>query len=230
MVLFPAIKERNTVANRRPHLREALEAVLIIAALAGLAACAGSGRPGHGDRPNREGQVAAPLLYSPNGEALTGGPLGQPSCQLAMEYWLDRADTNHDGGLDRDEFIADARAQFARMDADKLGYLTSDALERYREPYRQSGRVVQSSGTDPVMSADTNFDMKVTQEEFLKQAGETFSRLDANHNGTLAKDELPPLCAQQAGRRTEQHQGPQQGGGGTQRHGKGGGAPRGGSF
>lgn len=217
------------MVNHRTHLREALEAVLIVAALAGLAACAGSGRSGPGlgpgdrpDHPDRMGQAAAPLLYSPNGEPLTGGPLGQPSCQLALDYWFDRADANHDGHLDRDEFTADARTQFARMDADKLGHLTSDVLERQREPYRQSGRNIQSSGADPVMSADTNFDMKVTREEFLKQSSETFDRLDANHDGMIARDELQPVCAQQASRQTER-QGPPQGGGGMQRHGKGGG-------
>ncbi|WP_158303936.1 EF-hand domain-containing protein [Paramagnetospirillum magneticum] len=210
---------------RRSLLREAVEAALVLAAIGVLVACAGPGRPDPDERPGRMAASIPALLYSPNGEPLTGGPLGLPSCKLATEVWFERADTNHDGRLDREEFMADARAQFLRMDLDGQGYLTSDVLERYRDPYRQRGRTAQSSGIDPVMSADRNFRGKVTREDFLGQATETFARLDADHDGALAKAELEPLCAN-ALQRVPDHQPPSQsgapnGGGGKRRHGGG---------
>lgn len=190
-----------------------LDAILVVAALAALGACAGPSRHGPGDRPGeREAFTAAPQIYSPNGEPLSGGALGQPSCQLATEYWFDRADSNHDGRLDQGEFMADSRAQFARMDLDHLGALTADVLERTREPFRPTDRrAPPPSGVDPVMSADANFDLKVTPEEFATQAQATFRHLDANHDGAIDKTELAAICAEQA--RQQQFRHHRQGGG-----------------
>ena len=159
-------------------------AVLLLAA--GLSACAGHhGRSKH--------PVPPQLLYSPNGEPLNGGPLGTPPCDAAMAGWFDRIDANHDGRVDREEFLADARAQFARMDVEHYGYLTSEELDRYRAPYRRGTRIPPGGGNDPVMSADSDLDFKVTPEEFAAQAAETFKRL-AGPDGTIGRDRLPSLC------------------------------------
>jgi Ca2+-binding EF-hand superfamily protein len=48
---------------------------------------------------------------------------------------------------------------------------------------------------DPVMSADTNNDFKVTPGEFMTQAGNIFTTLDADHNGFLSRDEILKPCA-----------------------------------
>ncbi|HUB94266.1 MAG TPA: EF-hand domain-containing protein, partial [Stellaceae bacterium] len=74
-------------------------------------------------------------IFSPNGEPLSGGPLGDPSCKDAMQKWLARVDANHDGTIEVSEFMADARRQFSAMDLDKSGVLTPDILARYRAPY-----------------------------------------------------------------------------------------------
>ena len=83
---------------------------LLFAALSG---CSSDSHKHHG-----AGQDAAlsRMLYSPNGEPLNGGKLGRPTCQEAMSHWFDRVDTNHDGGINREEFMADAQTQFRRMD------------------------------------------------------------------------------------------------------------------
>jgi hypothetical protein len=52
----------------------------------------------------------------------------------------------------------------------------------------------QATLIDPVMSADTNLDFKVTLEEFLAQAETRFTTLDADHNGRLNRDEVLVLC------------------------------------
>jgi hypothetical protein len=74
-------------------------------------------------------------IFSPNGEPLSGGPLGDPSCADAMRTWLARVDTNHVGTIDLNEFLADARRQFAAMDLEKSGALTPPVLAQYRAPY-----------------------------------------------------------------------------------------------
>lgn len=75
------------------------------------------------------------ILYSPNGEPLSGGVLGYPVCESALSAWFDRVDGNHDGRIDADEFMMDARRQFAAMDLDRSGVITASELARYRAPY-----------------------------------------------------------------------------------------------
>ncbi len=156
-----------------------------------------------------------------------------PGCAFAG--WFGRVDSNHDGVISRDEFMADAQTQFQRMDIDGKGYIASEALERFRKPYRQqtagtdlntaqdnenatqpqqgkhrhggssrggnrnsaatdSGTDEQPDTTDPVMSADTNLDFKVTHEEFTTHAQKVFDALDVNHDDALSQDEILARC------------------------------------
>ncbi|HXP98405.1 MAG TPA: hypothetical protein VN809_16955 [Telmatospirillum sp.] len=78
---------------------------------------------------------AVRIQFSPNAEPLSGGPLGQPKCEDALSGWFDRVDANHDGTIDRDEFLADARLQFNRMDRHHAGYVTAADLSEFRAPY-----------------------------------------------------------------------------------------------
>ena len=62
-----------------------------------------------------------------------------------------------------------------------------------------SGGVGNSPGEgsviDPVMSADTNLDYKVTPDEFMAYSRKVFEHLDADHNGKLSLTEVTvPLC------------------------------------
>jgi Ca2+-binding EF-hand superfamily protein len=99
--------------------------------LAALGACGGDGhRHAHSND-----AASSDRLYSPNGEALSGGPLGHPSCQNALSGWFDRVDGDHDGSIDRDEYLADARRQFGVMDLDKDGVITPAELAQYRAPF-----------------------------------------------------------------------------------------------
>lgn len=45
---------------------------------------------------------------------------------------------------------------------------------------------------EPVASADTNFNRGVSGQEFLRAAEQRFGMLDTNHDGAIARDELPP--------------------------------------
>jgi hypothetical protein len=90
------------------------------------------------------------MLYSLNGEPLRGGALGMPTCEAARGAWFDRVDADHDGTISRDEFMADARAQFALMDLNHDGVITPAELSTFRLPYRPGGIAVASSDNEPV--------------------------------------------------------------------------------
>jgi hypothetical protein len=98
-----------------------LSAALLSLALA--AACSHSHTPPHY------------AIYSPNGEPLSGGQLGFPTCETALGGWFDRLDGAHRGTVDRASFLADARRQFKAMDLNGDGVITPEVLLRYREPY-----------------------------------------------------------------------------------------------
>jgi hypothetical protein len=179
-----------------------------------LAACAS-----YHKRPDR---APTHLIYSPNGEPLNGGPLGRPTCEEAMGGWFDRlADAG--GNLPRAVFLADAAAQFQRMDIDHNGYLLSEELERYRQPYRQSleseaaprrdedeadtkvhhGKSAHAedreenrpyAAPDPVLSADVNNAFRVTLAAFMTQAQKNFDALDAEHREALTRADVLKAC------------------------------------
>lgn len=178
------------------------------------ASLAGCSLFGHRDK---EAKLPS-VLFSPNGEPLTGGPLGQPSCHEAMSRWFDRVDTNHDGAIDLKEYRADARRQFGVMDLDHSGVITPDELSRYRYPYaaplaaaaekaaqaaaRKSRyqndeiRVLPSGSDmpDPVMAADVDLRNQVTLPEFLAYASREFASLDKAGHGRLSRTDVLSLC------------------------------------
>jgi hypothetical protein len=161
-------------------------------------------------------------LYSPFGEPLSGGPLGHPSCSDALSAWFERVDTNHDGVIDRDAFLADAQRQFAIMDLDKDGTITPAELAQYRAPYQaepsaaagdQAAQTGSATGRkqrhgqggggsgdfdndqpDPVMAADVRFRNQVSRQDFMAYAARQFTTLDVDHHGRLAKADVLSSC------------------------------------
>jgi Ca2+-binding EF-hand superfamily protein len=178
-----------------------------------LAACGGP----------REHEGPPPVPVSPNGEPLLGAQPGTEGCEAAEAAWLAAADMNHDGVVDRTEFMADAQRWFATVDENKDGTITPDELTTLRlrlmppaqraaetrgENDRQRalarrrgylgadlGRASATDRPDPVMSADVNLDNRVSHEEFQAQAARTFASLDRNRDGHLSRDEVVATCA-----------------------------------
>ena len=123
-------------------------AVLFLAVMATLDACAG-----HRDRDPPAARNSGPL-YSPNGEPLSGGRLDHPNCQEALAGWFDRVAANHAGTIDLAVFLADASRQFAAMDIDHDGQLTSDELTRYRAAYMDESRMAEAAPDDDTLRPD----------------------------------------------------------------------------
>jgi len=188
-----------------------MRAAFVAMALLALGACALGGEK------VREAKTGP--LYSPNGEPLSGGPLGEPSCEDAMRRWFAKADADHDGTVDVAEFLADARRLFAAMDLDRSGVLTPSVLSHYRAPYlaerareeppeeserERAGRLerereppIGKDRADPVMIADVNLRNRVTLDDFLALARRTFAGLDRNKDGRLGSDEALASCKRQ---------------------------------
>lgn len=94
-----------------------------------------------------------------------------------------RADTNHDGVVSREEFLAARAAQFDRFDSNHDGYLDSADAAAFPEPM---GRMF------PWMQriADKDGDGRVSREEFNAMPARAFDRMDANQDGVLEPDEM----------------------------------------
>ena len=84
-----------------------------ILGLAGLPACSGEDLP----KPPHP-------IFSPNAEILAvKRPQDSPqTCPNTLIAWFHRVDTNHDGRIDHDEFMADAERWFSVVDADHDGF------------------------------------------------------------------------------------------------------------
>jgi len=78
----------------------------------------------------------APYCAAPNARALFVAPMGEPfRAEHGQPYpsaaWFAQADTNHDGMVDRIEFIADANRFFKTLDRNHDGKLDPDEVVAY---------------------------------------------------------------------------------------------------
>ena len=116
-----------------------------------------------------------------------------------------RMDLDHDGFITSDELSA-FRQPFTETRSDLLerqakpaeaGQPNHRGSHRDRDanapPPRPSGTRPRSA-PDPVMSADTNLDFKVSLGEFLKQADGVFDGMDSDHDGRLSHAEALRVC------------------------------------
>ena len=71
---------------------------------------------------------------------------------------------------------------------------------QFEEGLEGAGRYSFLNIPEPVISADTDFNRGVSRAEFLAAAAKRFAMLDANHDGRLTRDELPPLPQRHSGK------------------------------
>lgn len=145
------------------------------------------------------------VIYSPTGEPLSGGPLGHPACSDVLGKWFERIDANHDGVIDRREYLDDARRQFVTMDLDKTGVLTPSELAEYRAPYSVEVKprkhtddkepiLTADDRPDPVMAADDKMRFEVSLAQFLRYQSGLFSSLPGGDKGKVGRDPFLGLC------------------------------------
>ena len=121
--------------------------------------------------------VSAALLVSLSAPAMA---------QMRGEGIFERADTNNDGSVTRDEFVAARAAQFAKLDRNSDGYVDGNDV-----PKRLAARRQQNGGGDFLVGQfDADGDGKVTKEEFVNGPTLIFDRADTDKNNVLDAKEL----------------------------------------
>ena len=102
---------------------------------------------------------------------------------------FDRADTDKNGSLSQAEVLASAEKVFERRDSNKDGAIdTADARPHKSKGHHGKGGEERAERMLKRLDADN--DGKVSQDEMLARASETFERFDADKNGEVTKAEI----------------------------------------
>lgn len=97
-----------------------------------------------------------------------------------------RLDKNGDGKVSKDEAPARMQQHFEQVDANKDGYVEQSELQAAHARRGQQG----GPGQGRMAHLDADKDGKVSQAEFSATVQQWFSRLDANADGAVTRDEV----------------------------------------
>ena len=156
------------------------------------------------------------------------GALSWDEFKADAAAFFKRLDSNGDGVLDGAEIAAyeqdvapEILPRVSRLSAKDIAPLPSDDPERNRareaENEAASGQETRpragllagaavfgvTAQPEPVASADTDFDGKVTLAEWMRSARLRFDLLDLNHDGRIARAELPKTPAEKMAEKFE---------------------------
>lgn len=97
-------------------------------------------------------------------------------------------DTNGDGKVTYEEFLASSKQRFERIDADKSATISESEFSSYMEDRREQRH------KERFEHMDTNKDGNISKKEFLadrqQRAERRFGWIDRNNDGQLSDDEL----------------------------------------
>jgi len=143
--------------------------------------------------------------------AQSSGPPARPDDSKRVAGWLaHHGDKNGDGAVSRDEFLAQAAARFAEMDANKDGKISADEAKaairshrgkftgehggRHRRGEYGEGAMPPPGGPGGPASIlerlDVNKDGKISRAEFNAPNDRRFDLLDTNKDGVIDQSEL----------------------------------------
>lgn len=139
---------------------------------------------------------ASPPIVSRRPRRLFVSPMGEPFSADrggdALADWFGQADRNRDGAISKDEMEQDADRFFATLDTNHDGEIDPDEITRYETQIAPSNR--RGLGllplSEPVTTADSNFNRGVSLNEFRSAADKRFAALDLDHRGQLTLDVL----------------------------------------
>lgn len=105
-------------------------------------------------------------------------------------------DTDGDGKVTRAEHAAGAQAMFGKMDANADGVVTADEMSAVH-PEKNSSKLRfwekkdkdEMSAAEKISVIDTNGDGKISRSEHEAGSDKMFTKMDANDDGVLTKDE-----------------------------------------
>jgi Ca2+-binding EF-hand superfamily protein len=156
--------------------------------------------------PRAVSRRARRMFVSPMGEPFTADRGGD-----ALAVWFGQADRNHDGTISKDEMQQDAERFFATLDVNHDGEIDPDEITRYETQIAPANR--RSLGllpiSEPVATADSNFNRGVTLNEFRTAADKRFGALDMDKRGLLTLDRLEDIRPEAPARQRNDPNAPQ---------------------
>jgi Ca2+-binding EF-hand superfamily protein len=132
------------------------------------------------------------ILASLGATALAGTAMAQQGAAPSAPRTM-KADANGDGALSRAEFMAQAEARFARLDADKNGLLTREerktarAAMRSARGERRTDRMGGGGGARMLASFDSDRDGRVSLAEFQGGVGQRMQNRPLREGVTAAQ-------------------------------------------
>lgn len=196
-------------------------ALLAALGLAALSACAGDGPKEPAPKGPRSSLFLSPAgepfhagpgepypvgVWFAQADANHDGKLTKDEFRVDFTRFFKVLDENYDGNLDGvetqhyEQVIApEVLPRLAQIQGGFPGERGSGAERRLAEPARAprgqsyDGAPAYSllNVSEPVVSADADFDGKITLEEFLQAADRRFDQLDKNRVGSLTLQDLP---------------------------------------
>jgi len=127
-----------------------------------------------------DGKLTADELAGSHRHAKPDGAHGDHS-----QSRFEKLDSNHDGVVTREEFMAAASEKFAKLDAAGDGKVTAEDIETSPKTQERALHVAERF----ISRMDANADGTVTREEFLAAAKARFAKMDRNGDGYLDADE-----------------------------------------
>jgi len=118
--------------------------------------------------------------------AQSANPPAAPAHPGLFQHMLQKMDTNGDGRISLDEYVAAASARFKSIDTKNKGSI--DAADIAASP--QATERIDHRAEGLVKRLDTAGNGYVTQDEFVAAAQKRFARLDKNGDGKLTPDEM----------------------------------------
>jgi hypothetical protein len=115
------------------------------------------------------------------GEKKDYGKRGEGRCGMSM------ADTDNDGRVSKDENTRHCEKMFGMMDANNDGYIDKD--EAKKTGYDRK----HGEGRCGMSMADTDNDGRVSKQEHAAHCDMMFSKMDANNDGYIDKDEAKKM-------------------------------------
>jgi hypothetical protein len=146
-----------------------------------------------------------PLFVSPMGEPFSAARGGD-----ALADWFAKGDQNHDGAMTKDEMVADAERFFAKLDVNHDGEIDPDEITRYETQIAPRNRASLGllNMSEPVTTADANFNRGISLQEFRTAAEKRFAALDLDHRGSLSLDALERIRPAPAARQKRDYDNP----------------------